>query len=194
MSIREAEENYLLWTNRFLSACRVKAKRAKQDWYYVQVTEKQKRGHPHSHILTTFDPLDTYQGTVEKWTRRNGALCCENVAALRSHWIQRTVERAGLGSQYDISVVKTASAASRYVAKYLFKNTMFGTHWPPNWRRVRYSQSFPELPERETNAFVLLARKDWQKLASLATAIVTDSDLTKNQVLWELRGHDVLVG
>lgn len=194
ISVQQANTHYLEWTNRFLTACRVKAKREGQDWYYVQVTEKQKRGHPHSHILTTFECGDLVQGFVEKWKQVGGRLVIENKPALRSAWLSRQVILSGLGSQYDVSRVKTAAAASRYVAKYLFKNTMFSAHWPKGWKRVRYSQSFPQLPERETNAFVLLARADWQKLALLATAIVTDSELTKNQVLWELRGHDVLVG
>lgn len=194
ISVHEATEKYLEWTNRFLTACRTKAKREGQEWYYVQVTEKQKRGHPHSHFLTTFSPNDLREGEKDNWRRKGGILVNERIPCLRSDWLQSIIISAGLGSQYDVSRVKTAAAASRYVAKYLFKPTIFTAVWPKGWKRVRYSQSFPQLPERETNAFVLLARSDWQKLASLATAIVTDSPQTKEQVLWELRGHDVLVG
>lgn len=193
LSLREANARYLEWTNRFLDACRIKAKRSGKDWYYVQVTEKQKRGHPHSHILTTFDPEDIYLGHVWKRDIWDGVSQNFRDLALRSDWLAQAVVNAGLGSQYDISIVRTAQAASRYVAKYMFKDDMFGTHWPKGWKRVRYSQSFPKLPERETSAFVLLSRFDWQKLAGLAAWVSTDSEETREVVLQELRGHDVLV-
>ena len=194
LSVNAAEQGYLTWTNRFLDACRIKAKRSEQDWYYVQVTEKQKRGHPHSHILTTFDPQDIYLGHVWKRDTWGGVSKNFRNLALRSDWLAKAVANAGLGEQYDVSIVHSSAAASRYVAKYMFKDSMFGSHWKKGWKRVRYSQSFPQLPDRETNAFVLLSRADWRKLASLASTIVTDSEMTKKQVLWELRGHDVLVG
>jgi len=194
LSAKDAEENYLKWTNRFLSSARIKAKREGQDWYYVQVTEKQKRGHPHSHILTTFTPGDLYEGYTEKWRQIQGAMVCERIPALRSNWIAKTVTRSGLGSQYDISTVRTAAAASRYVAKYMFKDSMFGTHWPKGWKRVRYSQNFPKLPEKETSAFVLLSSADWGTLAGLASVVITDSPQTKTEVLYRLSGHDILVG
>lgn len=194
LSVREAERSYLHWTNRFLTNCRSKAKREGIEWYYVQVTEKQKRGHPHSHILTSFSPGDLVQGTKDHWTTCNGRRVCEKIPCLRSEWLQKAVISAGLGDQYDVSQVASAAACSRYVAKYLFKDSMFGTHWPENWRRVRYSQSFPTLPERATNAFVLLSRSDWLKLAQLAAVVSTDSEKTKNEALYQLQGHDILVG
>ena len=193
MALDEAERNYLLWTNRFLTACRTKAKREGRDWYYVQVTEKQKRGHPHSHILTTFCPHDLREGEKDNWRHQGGILVNERVSCLRSDWLQSVCISAGLGSEYDVSRVKTAAAASRYVAKYMFKKTAFSADWPKGWKRVRYSQSFPQLPERETNAFVLLAQADWRKLASLAIVVTTDSENTKAEVLYHLRGHDILV-
>lgn len=194
LSVADSERGYLEWTNRLLDNARARAKKFKQDWFYVQVTEKQKRGHPHSHILTTFNPMDTYSDWV--YSKKYSDTEIEHLWKwkLRSDWLQKAVISAGLGEQYDISLVVTAKAASRYVAKYMFKEAMFQDHYPKGWKRVRYSQSFPQLPERETNAFVLLSRTDWQKLAGLAATIVTDSENTKSQVLWELRGHDVLVG
>jgi hypothetical protein len=194
LSLEEAEMGYLEWTNRFLSSCRVKQKRAGGAWYYVQVTERQKRGHPHSHILSTFDPGDCHEGYVEKWKNIRGCTTLTRKSALRSDWLQNAVVLAGLGDQYDISVVKTASAASRYVAKYLFKNTMFSLQWRKGWKRVRYSQSFPQLPDKKTDAFVLLSQADWAKLASLAAVIYTDSPETKDECLYRLAGHDILVG
>ena len=194
LSLQDAEQNYLRWTNRFFTACRTKAKREGQDWCYVQVTEKQKRGHPHSHILTTFCPNDICEGVKANWVRCNGVLACEWIPCLRSSWLQEQSIRSGLGSEYDVSRVKTAAAASRYVAKYMFKDSMFGTHFPKGWKRVRYSQNFPKLPVRKTDAFVLLSRADWQKLAGLAACIVCDSVHTQEEALHNLRGHDILIG
>jgi len=188
-----AEAHYLEWTNRLLDAMRVKQKRAGKDWYYVQVTERQKRGHPHSHILSTFNPGDLQNGYIEKWKSIQGQLVLTHKPALRSAWLQGAVILAGLGDQYDISVVKTAAGASRYVAKYLFKNTMF-IQWRKGWKRVRYSQSFPQLPDKKTDAFVLLSQADWAKLAALAAAIYTDSPQTKEECLYRLAGNDILVG
>lgn len=194
LSVEQAETSYLEWTNTFLTACRTKAKRSGQDWYYVQVTEKQKRGHPHSHILTTFVPDDLYLGRKFGWKTIAGEKAWDADYAFRSDWLQRAVVSAGLGEQYDISIVQTPAAASRYVAKYMFKDSMFGTHFKKGWKRVRYSQNFPKLPDRETNAFVLLSRADWSKLASLAAVVVTDSEFTKQEALTCLAGHDILVG
>ena len=172
LSVQEAEQHYLAWSSKFLDACYTKAKRYGDKWSYVQVTEKQKRGHPHSHILTTFNPHDIHQGTVEKWSRDNaGNLMLKHVPALRSDWLQRQCVRSGLGDQYDISQVQTVEAASRYVAKYMFKDSQFTTHFPKGWKRVRYSQSFPKLPEQKTDAFVLMSNDDWRHLARLAVVV-----------------------
>lgn len=172
LSVDEAEQNYLKWTSKFIDAAYTKTKREKGAWFYVQVTEKQKRGHPHSHILTTFAPDDIRQGYVTKWQRDNaGVLISKQVPALRSEWIHAQCVRAGLGDQYDISIVKTVEAASRYVAKYMFKESQFTANFPPRWKRVRYSQSFPKLPEQKTDAFVLLSSADWRLLASKAAVV-----------------------
>lgn len=188
----QAEAGYLGWTNRFLDACRAKCKRSGSEWVYVQVTERQKRGHPHSHILTTFDPSDTYSGSVSKWvTFPDGSRRSERKAALRSDWLQDQVIRSGLGKQYDISFVQTVEGASRYVAKYLFKPTIFETVWPKGWKRVRYSQSFPKLAERDTDAFVLLKRADWRKLIDKADAVTVDSYNTLEMCEFQLRGSGI---
>lgn len=174
LSRKDALAGYLGWTNRFLDACRAKAKRDKQPWVYVQVTELQKRGHPHSHILTTFDPDDTYLGKKTNWqTEGSGKRTKTEKDALISPWIQARVISAGLGEQYDISFVETVEGASRYVAKYLFKKTIFTDIWPKGWKRVRYSQSFPKLKEKEATAFVLLGHEDWYKLSKVADVVRT---------------------
>ena len=194
LGINEAEKRYLEWTNRFLDACRARCKRSGGKWYYVQVTERQKRKHPHSHILTTFDVGDLYSGHVEKWiTSKEGKRKSEEVSALRSEWLAKAVIRAGLGEQYDISRVETVEGASRYVAKYLFKPTIFTTDWPPRWKRVRYSQSFPKLAERETNAFVLLEHADWYKLASKALVVQAVGFDAFVEAKSQLHFHDTIV-
>lgn len=194
LGVKEAEKNYLTWTNRFLDACRQRCKRSVQEWYYVQVTERQKRAHPHSHILTTFDPQDCYQGHVEKWeTSREGKRRKVKIPALRSDWIQTQVRRSGLGEQYDISIVETVEGASRYVAKYLFKDSIFTTDWPKRWKRVRYSQSFPKLPERKTEAFVLLQHADWYRLAKAAVVVNAVGYEAFEEARNQLHFHDTIV-
>jgi len=176
LGVKEAEKNYLEWTNRFLDACRQRAKRSGQEWCYVQVTERQKRKHPHSHILSQYVPEDLYLANVPKWISvAGGKRKRSQNLSLRSDFIGQQAVRSGLGTEYDISLVETVEGASRYVAKYLFKDSIFTTDWPPRWKRVRYSQSFPKLPERKTSAMVLLTTEDWFKLAKLAV-VVTCAD------------------
>lgn len=191
---KEAENGYGEWTNRLLDAARQRCKRSLGSWHYVQVTERQKRGHPHSHILTTFDCGDLYTGYVEKWTTENsGKRKMEQKPTLRSHWLSKAVKRAGLGEQYDVSIAGTIEGASRYVAKYLFKETIFTDTWPKGWKRVRYSQSFPKLPERETNAVVLLKHEDWDNLAGKALIINTQNQVDFTVASHFLQCHDCFV-
>lgn len=193
LSLEDSLSHYLEWTNRLLDAMRYVARRDGKPWYYVQVTERQKRGHPHSHMMTTFFPHDLRDGSRKRWTHNAGRLVSENVPALRSDWFLERCISAGLGDQYDISKVRDAEAASRYVAKYLFKSSIFETHWPKNWRRIRYSRSFPKLPEQEKMAFPLLKKSDWRRLARLAVT-VSPADLQSYQrCLEELHGSDVIV-
>lgn len=191
---RDAEKNYLDWTNRFLDACRARCKRSSGLWCYVQVTERQKRGHPHSHILTTFDPMDTWEGRIKKWqTDKEGKKRYVTLEVLRSDWIQKQVTKSGLGEQYDISTVKTLAAASRYVAKYLFKEGALKTVWPKGWKRVRYSQNFPKETRPKSDAFILLSRADWQRLSQLAVVVKCADYATWQTASRELRHSDVLI-
>lgn len=193
ISTSDAEKGYLGWTNKFLDSYRQQVKRAGGHWCYVQVTERQKRGHPHSHILTTFCPPDLREGYVEKWSRRQGELIVEQKAALRSDWLQENSTRSGLGEQYDISKVRTQAAASRYVAKYLFKQTALSSDWPKGWKRVRYSQSFPKLPDIKTNAFVLRDFRDWERLSSLAVTVRCSEIDTYEYTQFKLMNSDTVV-
>jgi len=194
ISVDDAEKNYLSWTSKFLDAAYAKSKRAGKVWSYVQVTERQKRGHPHSHILTTFQPDDLCTGMVSDWaTDADGVRRDHAHSALRSAWLQSAVVRAGLGDQYDISSVRTVEAASRYVAKYMFKKAQFEAHYPKGWKRVRYSQSWPKMPEIKTDAFVLLSADDWRHLARLATVVDAPVGDALEQAEYFLRGSDTLV-
>lgn len=189
-----AEEHYGKWTNRLLDACRIKSKREGGQWHYVQVTERQKRLHPHSHFISTFAPGDVRQSVVSKWKiDAAGKKTRQQRASLRSDWFQMQVIRSGLGEQYEITKVQNAEAASRYVAKYLFKPTIFTADWPKGWKRIRYSQSFPDAPERETNAIVLLNQGDWYKLAEQAVVVTVATLDDYEEVRNRLHFHDTIV-
>ena len=193
LSLSEAEDGYYSWTNRLLTACRTRAKREKQFWTYVQVTERQQRGHPHSHVLTTWRPHDLYLGTVDKWQMINGCRTRVEVDALRSDWLKERCISAGLGDQYDISKVDSVEGASRYVAKYLFKESMFTTIWRKGWKRVRYAQSFPKLPAMKTDAMPLVTEDDWQALAKNALVLKPINQQVHDHIQFMLMGHDIIL-
>lgn len=194
----EAVTHYLQWTSKLFDACYSRNKREAERWHtapqwaYAQVTELQQRGAPHSHVLTTFCPNDLYYRTVKKWHRDNsGALVAEDKTVLGSAWMEGQLERSGLGEHYDISRVREVEAVSRYVAKYMFKDTQFSAKFPKHWKRVRYA-NWPELPSVKTNAFVLLSRQDWQLLAGSAISVVTDENAKSECEKW-LTGNDVFL-
>lgn len=189
----EADGHYLEWTNRLLDKYRARVNRAGGAWAYVQVTERQKKGKPHSHFLTTFQPGDLVEGAIEKWEKRGEAFIPYWQDALRSEWLQGAVCNSGLGEQYDISVVRTEAAASRYVAKYLFKPSALSAEWPPRWKRVRYSHTFPKLPELKTDAFILRTWQDWDKLARIAMFIRPGDEDVFDYVSWKLIGSDTII-
>jgi len=189
-----AEENYGKWTNRLLDACRVKSKREGGEWHYVQVTERQKRKHPHSHFITTYVPTDVLSTTRKEWKIDiHGGKKQTTRTMLRSNWFQGQCIRSGLGEQYDISKVQDAEAASRYVAKYLFKPSIFTADWPKGWKRIRYSKSFPKAAERETNAIVLLTQGDWYALAERAVVVTVGTIDDFQEVSDRLHFHDTIV-
>lgn len=193
LSPKVASCNYLTWTNHLLTILRQAAKANEQPWHYVQVTEYQKRKHPHSHILTTYRPGVLYEATQRKWFIDNaGKRRYKNVPCLRSAKLEGALERSGLGSIYDVSIVDDAAAASRYVAKYLFKDAMI-TQWPKGWRRVRYSRSFPKLPDRETNGFPLLSHVDYAKLARVAIVLQPENEIVLAEIERYCAGSDLLI-
>lgn len=194
IDVTDAERHYLEWTNKLLSRWRANSKVANKKWCYVAVTERQNRGHPHSHILTTWSPNDIVEGAKEQWkTDSQGEVVHFWEAALRSEYTLASVCDAGLGSQYDISRVEGVEAASRYVAKYLFKPEILSTVWPKGWKRVRYAQNFPKLPLVKTDAFVLLTPDDWRKLARVAVIVRASGEFVAEEVRAHLRGSDTIV-
>lgn len=171
----EAEAGYLVWTHRLLRTANDKARRHGDYWCYVQVTEKQKRGHPHSHIITTYVPADAtpYAKGDLLPNRRYARHDC-----LWSEWFRRANVRAGLGEECDLSAVKTPAAVSRYVGKYLFKQTATDV-WPKGWKRVRYSQNWPDLPEMyNASAFPVITFADWFRVWDLGEPVRADSVYT----------------
>jgi len=172
---QEAETGYLSWTNRLMDSAHHKAKRAAEFWCYVQVTERQKRGHPHSHIITTYCPPDAQaynKGAILPNSRR------ARHDTLWSDWFRGANTRAGLGAECEISAVKSAEAVSRYVGKYLFKQTA-SDRWPKGWKRVRYSQNWPKLPEiSNKSAFPVITFADWFRVWDLREPVRADSVTT----------------
>jgi len=193
LTVKESEKHYGEWTNTLLDAWRLQSKRIGKKWAYVQVTERQTRGHPHSHILTTFCPSDVAVDWKKERVQVDGRQFMAYVSALRSEYIQQSVIRSGMGEQYDITPAGKLEAVSRYVAKYLFKDNIFNDQWPKDWRRVRYSQSFPKRGRKESDAFVLLKRDDWHKLESLAVVVSCRDIASLEEAQFWLRGSDVVL-
>ncbi len=193
MSWEQAEAGYYTWTNRLLTTLRKQAKKRELFWAYCQVTERQSRGHPHSHLITTYYPHDLIDGTKTTWKHIDGRLTAIERECLRSDYLQARCVDAGLGDQYDISEVRTVEGASRYVAKYMFKPTMFSTDWPKKWRRIRYSRSFPKLPDKTSDAFLLMKRQDWRKLARLAVVINPQDIASQKEAEYWLKGDGIIV-
>lgn len=176
LSLHKAERNYLLWTNRLLSTMRARCKIEGGYWCYVQVTERQKRGHPHSHLLMAWIPNDT------KTTRNaNGEY------SIHSEWFASAHNRSGLGTQSKISQVGSVEATARYIAKYLFKDAML-TRMPAHWKRVRYSQNFPNKLTTESNdnaTYITIKNsKDWKLVAKAEVRFTTEA-----RYIYELALH-----
>jgi len=190
-----AENSYLVWTNRLLSTLRMQAKRSGKVWTYASVTERQKRQHPHSHYLTTYCPDDAVlvQKGEGKFSYTTGQTYVAKHTTLQTAYLEKCCVEAGLGWQYDLSELESVEGASRYVAKYLFKETVFSTIWPKGWRRVRYSQNWPKLPEIKGEAMLLLSNNDWYELARKALIIKTKDDGAKELVKRKLSLADVII-
>lgn len=179
MPLETALNNYLAWTNKLLTYLRRDCRKEGGFWAYTQITERQKRLHPHSHIISTYCPSDailTTQSVKDKQLKR---LVSARFATLN--------ERSGLGSQHIIRPVDRPEGAAVYVSKYLFKDSMT-TRWPKKWRRVRYSRSWPKLPEQHPEiAWPLIRPADWQRVRHGFSVVYADSEITKQAAeIWQI--------
>jgi len=194
LKLADAMKGYLQWTNRLFSTLRADAKKRGVHWSYVQVTEQQGRGHPHSHVLTTYYPNDLVTGWKHSFSSDDtGLRVMTRKPVLRSEYLGAKAVSAGLGEQYDISKVDKVEGASRYVAKYLFHPDMFKAKYPAGWKRIRYSQNFPVLPKREKNAMVLLSREDWMLLAQKALTVRCADAVSESETRYQLRNADCFI-
>lgn len=169
----DTDDRYLEYTNRVLSAWRAHTKAIGMYWCYVQVTERQKRGNAHSHIITTAIPKDARQ--VKKGEYAGGYLHKRD--ELHSAWLQKRAAAAGLGHICNISEVRSSHGVAAYVAKYLFKD-LSQTQFPKHWKRIRYSQSWPKLPQKENapeNAFPVIRASDWNRVRELPVIRALDN-------------------
>lgn len=180
MPLEDANRDYAKWTNHALTTMRRDCHATQQHWTYVQVTERQQRGHPHSHLLTTYKPDDSIEAG-EGTRLASGAIAKRD--CLDSRKLVDFCTRAGLGNMADISAVREAQAVAVYIAKYLFKDAMT-TEWPKGWKRVRYAQSWPKLPvRRPVEGFPLLTMADWRRLQNLNVRVFADSIYTYEAAL-----------
>lgn len=195
LNYEQAEAGFLEWTNRLLTRLRTATKRVGGAWFYASVTERQDRLHPHSHFITTYCPLDTID--IPKGRQKYFFTEAKSYPAkhntLQSETLERACVECGLGRQYDLSRIESVEGASRYAAKYLFKAAIFETRWPKGWRRVRYSQNWPKLPEVKSDALLLLRNEDWEHLARLALIVQTKDDGAHAVALSKLRHADVII-
>ncbi len=157
------------------------------------MTERQGRKHPHSHILTTYYPHDLIPGKKTTWKHVDGLIKPVILDCLRSDYLEKKCISSGLGEQYDISEVKTVEGASRYVAKYMFKDAMFTTDWPKKWRRVRYSHSFPKLEREKSEAIVLITADNWRELARKAVVIRADDIAAYEAAYFQFMHDDIVI-
>lgn len=172
MPLETAERDYLKWTNRLFTAARAKATRSGSYWAYVQVTERQKRQHPHSHVISSYAPSDAIP-YLKGEMLPNGRKAKHN--CLWSAWFRAANTSAGLGVECDLSTIENAVAVAVYVSKYLFKDAMT-TKFEKNWRRIRYSRNWPKLPDPETgDAFPLVRFADWLRMEALGHIVRADS-------------------
>jgi hypothetical protein len=180
MPLETAENEYLKWTNRLLTAARIKAKRSGGFWAYTQVTERQTRKHPHSHLICTYAPDDGIH-YLKGETLPNGRKAKHNL--IWSEWFRGANVRAGLGVECDLSRIENPVAVAVYVSKYLFKDSIT-TKFQKGWRRIRYSRNYPKLPPTaNTDAFPLVTLADWYKMERLGLVVRADTYDTYERAL-----------
>lgn len=169
LDLATADDDYLLWTNRLLSTCRARAKKQGVSWAYVQVTERQKRGAAHSHLITTFCPDDAITAKDEK-----------GKDVLFSPWFVASNVSAGLGPMCQITEVGSAVAVAAYISGYLNKQITEDV-WPKHWKRIRYSHTWPKIEPNHLWSTALQRRSDWEKADNQGVIFVAE-DVTVFEV------------
>ena len=177
MTLGDAEVGFPRWTNRLLSTMRARSKQQSQVWFYACVTERQKRGHPHCHLLCSFCPDDAV--AFEKGELLPNGIFAKHSCLFSQWFVDRNVS-AGLGRMCDLSEVESAQGAATYLSKYFFKDALH-TPWPIHWRRVRYSHSWPKLPDESSpDAFAVVNLADWRKVALLDVPVYATTIIELN--------------
>lgn len=182
MSLAESEKNYYKWTSKLLNSLRMQCKRNGGYWCYAQVTERQKRGHPHSHLIISYVPPDV----IETTKTRKG----KTTRHLVSKWLDKACRRVGLGEQYDITRIKSGKAVAAYISKYLYKDAIT-TKWPKGWRRVRYSRSWAREEEVDApeEAFPIMTEQDWLRVKYSGVPLSSQSIVVVHQA--KARGMEI---
>jgi hypothetical protein len=97
-----------------------RARRAADQFSYLMIPEKTKRGVIHVHAIET--------------------------SCLGTEWWSDNARASGMGYKCDESEVRTAQGSAAYVVKYLSKSLVV-EEWPARFRRIRSSRDWPPLPE-----------------------------------------------
>lgn len=99
------------------------------------VEGQEKRGDmPHFHVVT-------FATVPRKWHKRKDP----------RKWIKDFAAHYGFGYQAEERLINSAQA-SAYVSKYVSKST---PNIPKNFRRVRYSQKWPKMPESAKKPYIV---------------------------------------
>lgn len=173
LNLDTADDEYYTLTNRLFAAWRAETKRHLGHWCYVQVTERQKRGAAHSHVICTMAPQDIKPYSAGQ-KLPSGAIAKRD--CYFSTWLMKRAESAGLGRMIDISLVDNPHGVGSYVAKYLFKDIQ--THiWPRHWKRIRYSRNWPKVQHESSAsaAFPVIRAPDWNRVRELPLVRAVDN-------------------
>lgn len=191
VSVQEADRDYMLWTNRLLTVLRKDATKRGEYWCYVQVTERQKRGHAHSHCISTYCPDDAIP--FAKGERLPNDRKATHDCLWSPYFRERNVA-AGLGIECDLSEIRNPVAVGIYTAKYLFKAAQV-TEFQKGWRRIRYSRNYPKLPIiTGKEAFAVVRHADWRKIEDLGVVVATNEQWIVDRAYAHLIVNVVLKG
>ena len=122
--LKSREATIDVWPNAWSKIyARIKRKKG-ANFHYVLVPEFHENGRLHVHMLEN-------SGLTRRWYKDNAPQC-------------------GLGYMAEVLPVEKPSGAAWYVSKYLGKG-LEDSDWPLQFRRIRTSQNWPLLPQRNTD-------------------------------------------